>query len=139
MSCLIKRPTWDDYFKQMAELTALRSPSNKLQVGCVFVKEKRVIACGYNGYLRGCSHCSVIRDGHEISTIHAEQNAIADCAKRGVSCDGSTAYVTHYPCLNCAKIMFSSGVSEVKYINDYNNDELVKDYAVELDIKIEKI
>ena len=122
----ITRPTWDEYFKSIVILTASRSPCERLQVGCLLVKNNRIISQGYNGFLPGCPHESVIIDGHEQMTVHAEQNAISDCARRGVSCNGCTAYITHYPCINCMKILCSSGIESIKYINDYKNDEMVK-------------
>jgi dCMP deaminase len=133
------RPSWDDYFKEIVCVTAKRSSCNRLNVGCILVKDKRIIAQGYNGFLPGCPHKSIIRDNHEQSTVHAEQNTIADCAKRTVSCLGSTAYITHYPCINCAKILLASGINEIKYINDYKNDELVDIFANQCNVKIIKI
>ena len=133
------RPSWDEYFKQLVKLTATRSPCSRLQVGCLFVKENRIIAQGYNGFLPGCPHKSIVRDNHEQSTIHAEQNTITDCAKRGVSSDKCTAYITHYPCYNCMKLMVSSGIIKIKYINDYKNDPLVCDLAKEAQVDLEKI
>ena len=81
----------------------------------------------------------IIKDNHNIATIHAEQNTIADCAKRGVSCNECIAYITHYPCYNCMKLMVSSGIITIKYINDYKNDPLVQDLANEVNIVISKI
>ena len=134
-----KRPSWKEYFKELVELTASRSSCEKLSVGCIFVKENRIIAQGYNGYIAGCEHKMIIKDRHNIATIHAEQNTITDCAKRGVSCNECTAYITHYPCYNCMKLMVSSGINSINYINDYNNDELVEKLAKEKNIKILKI
>ncbi len=133
------RPSWDEYFKQLVKLTATRSPCNRLQVGCLFVKENRIIAQGYNGFLPGCPHKSIVRDNHEQSTIHAEQNTITDCAKRGVSCKECDVYITHYPCINCMKLLCASGVNKIYYINDYKNDELVPYFSDISKIKIEKI
>lgn len=118
------RPTWEEYFLQHAALASTRSACMKQQVGCVLVKDNRVVSQGYNGYLPGCEHKQVLREGHEIATVHAEQNAVTDCARRGVSCDGATAYITHYPCYNCAKILCASGIKHIKYIQDYKNDEM---------------
>ena len=100
-----KRPTWDEYFKEIVSVTAKRSSCERLNVGCILVKDNRIIAQGYNGFLPGCPHKSIVRENHEQATVHAEQNTIADCAKRTVSCDGATAFITHYPCLNCTKIL----------------------------------
>jgi dCMP deaminase len=133
------RPTWDEYFKQITYLVSTRSSCEKLNVGCLFVKDNRIIAQGYNGYIAGCEHKMVIRDNHNIGTIHAEQNAITDCAKRGVSCDKCVAYISHYPCFNCMKLMVSCGICEIKYIDDYKNDPLVNDLANEANIQIKKL
>lgn len=133
------RPSWDEYFKQITHLVSTRSSCEKLHVGCLFVKDNRIIAQGYNGYIAGCKHKMVIKDNHNIGTIHAEQNAITDCAKRGVSCDKCVAYISHYPCFNCMKLMVSCGITEIKYIDDYKNDPLVKDLANEAKIQIKKL
>ena len=131
-----ERPTWDEYFIAIVKVTALRSPCERLQVGCLLVNENRIISQGYNGFLPGCSHRSVLRDGHEQATVHAEQNAIADCAKRGVSCAGATAYITHYPCIICTRLLIASGIKHIKYVHDYKNDELVEMFATELGIPV---
>ena len=134
-----KRPSWEEYFSSLTHLTAQRSPCQRLQVGCILVNDNRIIAQGYNGYLPGAKHEQKLRDGHEMATVHAEQNAIADCAKRGVSCAGATAYITHYPCMNCMKILCASGISEIKYSNDYNNDELINYFAQQSNVNIIKL
>ena len=133
------RPSWDQYFKQLVEITSSRSSCDRLHVGCLFIKDNRIIAQGYNGYIAGCEHKMIMRDNHNIGTIHAEQNAITDCAKRGVSCNECTAYITHYPCYNCMKLLVSSGIKEIKYINDYKNDTLVAELAKEVNINIIQI
>lgn len=133
------RPSWGEYFKQLTELTATRSCCHRLHVGCIMVRENRIVAQGYNGFLPGCPHESHILNGHEQATIHAEQNTIIDCAKRGVSCNECTAYITHYPCFNCAKMLLAAGIREIYYINDYYNDELVAKYCQLMGVKIGKI
>ena len=130
------RPSWNEYFKQLAELTATRSGCKKLRVGCILVHNNRIVAQGYNGFLPSCPHDSHIVNGHEVATIHAEQNTIIDCAKRGVSCNECTAYITHYPCFNCAKMLLAAGIKEIYYINDYKNDELVAKYCELMSVKI---
>jgi len=123
------RPSWDEYFMATAVLIATRSNCERLHVGCVLVatgeRKNRLVAAGYNGYLPGTPHVSRLRDGHEQATVHAEQNAVADAARRGSSLAGCTAYLTHYPCVNCAKILAASGIAEIKYRSDYRNDPLV--------------
>ena len=103
------------------------------------VKNKRIISQGYNGYLRGCPHKQYLRDGHEMATVHAEQNAIADCAGRGVSCNDSTIYITHYPCIHCLKLIIASGIKEIYYLSDYNNDPLVLEITNMANVKINKL
>tara|TARA_B110000967_G_C18839177_1_gene538431 strand:- start:725 stop:1135 length:411 start_codon:yes stop_codon:yes gene_type:complete len=120
------RPSWLEYFKQIVIVTATRSPCERLQVGCLLVKDNRIIAQGYNGFLPGCPHHSIVKDNHEQATVHAEQNTITDCAKRGVSCNNAEAYITHYPCINCMKMLCASGIKKIYYINDYKNNELVE-------------
>ena len=122
---MAQRLGWHEYFSEIVKLVAKRSPCTRLNVGCILVKENRVISTGYNGFLPGAFHVSIVYDNHEQATVHAEQNCIADCAKRGVETDGAIAYVTHHPCLNCYKILVASGIKHIYYINDYNNDPLV--------------
>ena len=133
------RISWDEYFSKIVVATSERSPCERLHVGCLLVKENRIVSQGYNGFLPGCPHESIVRDNHEQATLHAEQNALMDCAKRGVSCDGCTAYITHYPCIHCFKIMAASGVKEIKYINDYKNDRNVIKLSNLSNININKI
>jgi dCMP deaminase len=133
------RPSWDEYFKEIVQVTATRSPCERLQVGCLFVSDNRIVSQGYNGYLPGCTHTSIVRDGHEQATVHAEQNAIADCAKRGVSCAGCTAYITHYPCVICCRLLLAAGIRQIKYIHDYKNDDLVAHFTKEIGVNVFKI
>jgi dCMP deaminase len=121
-----KKLEWDEYFMTTTYLISQRSSCDRLHVGCIIVYDKRIIATGYNGHISGSIHDSFIRDGHEQLTIHAEMNAIADAAKRGISVNDSIAYITHMPCVNCAKILIAAGIKEIIYAEDYNNDEIVK-------------
>lgn len=122
MECYDNRPSWDQYFKNIVNETKKRSPCKRLQVGCLLVRDNRIISQGYNGFIPGCPHKSIVIDNHEQSTIHAEQNAIIDCAKRGVNCNDSIAYITHFPCINCLKMLVQAGIEKIYYINDYKND-----------------
>lgn len=132
------RPTWNEYFKNIALCTAQRSPCNRLKVGCVIVKENRIISQGYNGFVSGHPHKSVIINDHEIATIHAEQNAIIDCAKRGVACNEAVVYITHFPCINCVKFLIQAGIKTIYYINDYKNDKALLE-RLGLNVSIIKI
>ena len=121
------RLDWNKYFMSIAIIGSIRSPCERLKVGCVLVKNNRLVSMGYNGFLPGAKHVSRVRNSHEQSTIHAEQNAISYAASRGVSLFGCIAYITHYPCINCFKILAAAGIQEIIYLNDYNKDELVEE------------
>ena len=135
----MERLSWDEYFSKIVSVTAERSPCERLQVGCLLVKDNRIISQGYNGFLPGCPHKSIVRDSHEQATLHAEQNALMDCAKRGVSCDGCIAYITHYPCIICARLLLAGGIKKINYLNDYKNDELVKTFTDQCNVDILKL
>ena len=137
------RPSWDEYFMATAKLIASRSNCERLNVGCVIVtggeRKNRIVAAGYNGYLPGTTHTARVRDGHEQATVHAEQNAVADAARRGSSVEGCVAYVTHYPCINCAKILAAAGISAIRFHEDYHNDPLVAPILKDAGVKIKKL
>jgi dCMP deaminase len=139
MTMVHERPSWDDYFKEIVQVTAKRSPCERLQVGCLLVDANRIVSQGYNGFLPGCDHTSIVRDGHEQATLHAEQNAIVDCAKRGVSCKGCIAYITHYPCIICCRLLLAAGIQTIKYIHEYKNDELVAEFCGKMGVEIVQI
>lgn len=137
------RPSWDEYFMATAFLIGSRSSCSRLHVGCVIVStsehKNRIIAAGYNGFLPGIQHTSYVRDGHEQATVHAEQNAIADAARRGISVEGATVYNTHFPCINCAKILAASGIKWIKYHLNYNNDPLALTLLQEMGIQVQQL
>ena len=133
------RLNWDEYFITIALLASKRSTCSRLNVGCVIVENNRILATGYNGFLPGAPHISRVVNNHEQFTVHAEQNAICDAAKRGVSLDGATAYVTHYPCLNCLKLLIASGIKNIKYLMDYKNNPLTKEMIIENNVSASKI
>ena len=135
----VHRPSWNEYFCEIVTATAKRSPCKRLHVGCLLTKNNRIISQGYNGFLPGCPHNSIIRDGHEQATIHAEQNALCDCAKRGVPTIGCTAYITHFPCLICARLLLAAGISKIYYMNDYKNDDLVHLFCLQKNVIVEKL
>ncbi len=139
---LDSRPSWNLYFMSIALLLAARSSCERLHVGCILVSgeenKNRIIAAGYNGFLTGLEHKSIVRDGHEQATVHAEQNAIADAARRGVTTQGAIAYITHFPCINCAKILLAAGIKKCYYHKDYYNDTLVAHLFKEAKVDLEK-
>lgn len=118
------RLEWDQYFAIISSVAKARSACDRLHVGCVLSKDNRIIATGYNGFLPSAPHESIVKDNHEQATVHAEVNAIADCAKRGVNVTGATAYITHCPCINCLKILIASGIAEIKYLEEYKPNSI---------------
>lgn len=138
-----QRPSWDAYFMATALLMASRSSCERLKVGCVIVsggrQKNRIVVAGYNGFLPGAPHTSRMRAGHEQATVHAEQNAISDAARRGVSLEGATIYITHFPCINCAKILAAAGIRCIKYHRDYRNDDLVKAILAESEVELRQL
>ena len=135
----MERISWDEYFSKIVVATSERSPCDRLHVGCLLVKDNRIVSQGYNGFLPGCPHESIVRDNHEQATLHAEQNALMDCAKRGVSCEGCECYITHYPCVICMRLLCAANISKIYYIEDYKNDDLVVNFAELKNIDIQKI
>ena len=117
------RPTWDDYFMGIALQVARRSTCDRARVGAIIVKDRRILTTGYNGSPAGLPHCDeighLIVNGHCVRTLHAEQNAIIQAALHGVGVAGSTLYVTHQPCLACAKMIINAGIRRVVFAGDY--------------------
>ncbi len=122
------RPTWDEYFMKIAEDVAVRSTCDRALVGAVLVKEKHIIATGYNGSPKGLEHCDdighLIVEGHCVRTVHAEANAIIQAAVYGLATKDALCYVTHFPCLICTKMLINAGVKRIVYKNDYRVDEI---------------
>lgn len=130
-----QRPTWDEYFLMLAKLAATRSTCLAFPVGAVIVRDKQVVATGYNGSPSGSAHCTT--QGYcypSLSScdasktlpsraVHAEANAIAQAAKYGVETDGARIYVTLEPCLSCLKLIISAGIKEVRYESSFNSGE----------------
>ena len=133
-----KRIPWDQYFMLQAVLLSLRSTCTRLSVGAILVRDQRMIAGGYNGSVSGDKHCiddgCYMVDGHCLRTIHAEMNAVLQCAKFGIPTDGAELYVTDFPCLQCTKMLLQAGVKKIHYLRNYNNDS----YALEL-VKLKEV
>ena len=133
------RPSWDEYFMKAAELAATRSTCLRRHVGAVIVKDRHIIATGYNGAPRGIKHCSErggclrqqmgIPSGqrHELCmALHAEQNAIIQAATTGSSVEGATIYVTHQPCVICAKMIINAGIKHIIVREGYPDELAVQ-------------
>ena len=127
-----KRIPWNQYFMLQAILLSMRSTCERLSVGAIIVRDNRIIAGGYNGAVSGDDHCidvgCYIRDGHCMRTIHAEMNAVLQCAKFGIPTADAEIYVTDFPCLQCTKSLLQAGIKKIHYLRNYNNDE----YAIRL-------
>lgn len=126
------RITRDKLNMDIAELMAQRSTCTRAQVGCVITRDGRIISSGYNGAPSGMPHCTDVGckedpgSGSCTRTSHAEAGAIAYAARSGVALNGSTAYVTHAPCVTCAKLLINAGVIEVVYLNEYRGRDGVE-------------
>lgn len=142
------RPSWDEYFMEITRVVARRSTCLRRQVGCVIVKNKRLLASGYNGAPSGLRHCDqagCIREREGIPSgerqelcrgLHAEQNAIVQAALHGVSVAGGTLYCTHQPCITCTKMIINAGIERVLFEQSYP-DELARQMFAEAGIETE--
>lgn len=148
----MERPDWDEYFMEMAELAARRATCLRRKVGAVLVKNKKVLATGYNGAPMDIEHCETTGclreemqvpsgERHEICRgVHAEQNLVAQAAIHGVKTEDSIVYCTHQPCIICTKILINAGVKKIYFKNSYSDEfaeNLLKQSNVEF-IKYEK-
>ena len=146
----IKRPSWDEYFMKAAFLVAERSTCLRRHVGAVLIKDKQILATGYNGAPMGITHCDKVGclreelkvpsgQRHEICRgLHAEQNVLLQAAKHGVSVRGSSIYITNAPCSICAKMIINAGITEVVIADNYP-DEMAKKFLKEARIRLRKI
>jgi dCMP deaminase len=134
------RPAWDSYFMKIAFAVSERSTCDRAFVGCVLVLNKRILTTGFNGSPAGQAHCDEIGhlmvDGHCVRTIHAETNAIIQAALHGVSTRGATCYVTHFPCINCAKALINAGIVRLVYSNAYRIDENALNFLKAAEVEI---
>ncbi len=143
----VSRPSWDEYFQTITRDVADRSTCIRRHVGAIIVKDKRILATGYNGAPSGLAHCLTtgclreelgIPSGqkHELCRgAHAEQNAVIQAARYGVSIDGATVYCTNQPCIVCAKILINAGVEKIIYENSYPDElseQMIKEAGIEL-------
>ncbi|MEJ2197907.1 MAG: cytidine/deoxycytidylate deaminase family protein [Desulfuromonadales bacterium] len=129
----MERPSWDEYFMDITSLVARRSTCMRRQVGAVMVKEKNILATGYNGTPSGITHCDVTGclreqlnvpsgERHELCRgLHAEQNAIIQAARHGVNISDSVLYCTNSPCIICTKMLINAGIRKVVYLQGYSD------------------
>lgn len=134
-----KRPSWDAYFMSLATTIATRSTCDRKHVGAVIVRDRCILATGYNGSVRGLPHCDdvghLIEDDHCVRTAHAEANAISQAAKNGVCVDGSHIYVTASPCWGCFKLLANAGIRRIAF-GEFYRDEKLFDACRELHIEL---
>jgi dCMP deaminase len=145
-----KRPEWDPYFMEIAGVVAKRSTCMRRNVGALVVKDKRILATGYNGAPSGLGHCGDLGclrermgiasgERHELCRgLHAEQNAIIQAAYHGVPIKGGTLYSTHLPCSICIKMIINAGIVQVLYLEGYS-DELAANLIAESGIIVERV
>ena len=143
------RPSWDEYFMEITKLVATRSTCLRRKVGAIFVRDKRILATGYNGAPKGLKHCEEIGclrerlkipsgERHELCRgVHAEQNAIVQAATSGVNLEGATLYSTTYPCILCSKLIINARVKKVIYLEGYP-DQLATEMLDEAGIVVER-
>ena len=135
------RPSWDDYFVRITFQVAKRSTCPRAAVGAVIVRDKRILTTGYNGSPTNLPHCTeagcLLVNGHCVRTLHAEQNAIIQGALHGVDVSASTIYVTHQPCLVCAKMVINAGIQRVVYAGHYP-DEIACAFLEEANVELSK-
>ncbi len=146
----MNRPSWEDYFISIAYMVSSRSTCIRRKVGAVLVKDKRIIATGYNGAPAGLKHPDEVGclreklnvpsgERHELCRgLHAEQNAIIQAALHGVSTKGATLYCTHCPCSLCTKMIINAGIKKILYVEGYS-DWLAKELAKEAGLKVKNI
>lgn len=137
---MTKRIPWDQYFMAQSVLLSTRSTCTRLAVGATVVRDRRVISGGYNGSVSGDVHCSEVGcyvvDGHCVRTVHAEVNAIIQCAKFGVATEGADIYVSHFPCLQCTKTIIQAGIANLYFLNDYRTSDYAKELLNHAGVKL---
>lgn len=125
-----------DYFMRVAEETAKLSFAKRLQVGCVIVKDNRILSIGYNGTPSGWDNCCEDPDGNTKSDVlHAETNALTKLCQSNDSSKGAIVFITHAPCIDCAKLLFQAGISEIIYKEEYRNSNGI-DFLKKAGVKI---
>lgn len=119
------RASWDDYFMGIAKTVSERSTCDRKHVGAVIVRENVILSTGYNGSVRGESHCDdvghLLEDSHCVRTVHAEANAIAQAAREGIALRGGAIYVTSSPCWPCQKLILNAGIWRIVYGSGYRD------------------
>lgn len=133
------RVSWDRYFMNLAVQAATRSTCPRKSVGAVIVRDKAVLATGYNGSIRGLPHCTevgcMLENDHCVRTVHAEANAILQAARHGVRIEGADIYVTASPCWDCFKLIANAGIRRILY-GEFYRDRRIHEFAGEAGIEL---
>lgn len=134
-----ERASWDQYFMNIAKEVATRSTCDRKFVGAVIVRDRNILATGYNGSIRGLPHCDevghLMEDGHCVRTVHAESNAIVQAAKNGTSIDGAGIYVTASPCWPCFRLIANAGMKRIVF-GEFYRDQKIFDFSQKLGIEL---
>jgi dCMP deaminase len=136
------RASWDEYFMRIAGDVATRATCDRKHVGAVIVRDRSILATGYNGSIRGLPHCDeeghLMQDGHCVRTIHAESNAIIQAARNGVRIDASDIYVTASPCFSCFKMIANAGIRRIVY-SEFYRDERIFEFSERLGVELVQV
>jgi dCMP deaminase len=135
----MNRVSWHRYFMNLALQAATRSTCPRKSVGAVIVRDKAVLATGYNGSLRGLPHCTdvgcLMENDHCVRTVHAEANAILQAARHGTGIEGADIYVTASPCWNCFKLIANAGIGRV-FFGEFYRDDRIREFARDAGIEL---
>lgn len=133
------RADWNTYFMKIALQVASRATCDRKHVGAVIVKDKHILATGYNGSISGMPHCDevghMMENDHCVATIHAETNAVLQAARHGTAIDGSDIYITASPCWNCFKLLANAGIKRIFY-GEFYRDHRIHDVAEQIGIEL---
>jgi dCMP deaminase len=133
------RASWDEYFMNIAKEVATRSTCDRKHVGAVIVRDKSILATGYNGSVRGLGHCDdeghLMEDGHCVRTVHAEANAIVQAARNGMRIEGAGIYVTASPCWGCFRLIANAGIVRIVF-GEFYRDQKIFEVSQKLGIEL---
>ena len=128
--CVESRPSWDNYFANLAKHVSSRSTCSRKNVGAVIVRDKNILSTGYNGSIKGQPHCfdegCLLENGHCVRTVHAEANAIVQAAKHGINIDNSTIYTTASPCWYCFRLIANAGITRICFSELYRDNRIIE-------------
>lgn len=133
------RASWDEYFMNIAREVATRSTCDRKHVGAVIVRDRSILATGYNGSIRGLAHCDdeghLMEDGHCVRTVHAESNAIAQAARHGMRIEDASIYVTASPCWGCFRLIANAGINRIVF-GEFYRDNKIFEFSQKLGIEL---